>query len=216
MLIAPSILAADFGKLKQECMMVNESKADWFHLDIMDGMFVPNISFGTPIIKAIAKTATKPLDIHLMIVNPDRYLDLFINLGADVLTVHYEACNHLHRTLEYIKSKGVKAGVAINPHTNVSSLESIIDMIDILCLMSVNPGFGGQKFIQSTYEKLTQAKSMIDNSFCRTLIEIDGGVSFTNASRLQELGADVLVAGSYVFSSKDPRLAIESLKNTHR
>lgn len=213
MLIAPSILAADFGILKQECAMVNQSQADWFHLDIMDGVFVPNISFGTPVIKAIAREAKKPLDIHLMIVNPDRYLDLFIDLGARVLTVHYEACNHLHRVINHISSKGVKVGVAINPHTNVSLLQDIIHEIDLVCLMSVNPGFGGQKFIESTYRKVQQTKSLIDQYNSTTLIEVDGGVTNSNARKLIDSGADVLVAGSYVFSSSDPLHTIQQLKN---
>ncbi|MCY3998384.1 MAG: ribulose-phosphate 3-epimerase [Flavobacteriaceae bacterium] len=213
-LIAPSILAADFGWLKQECEMVNKSKADWFHLDIMDGVFVPNLSFGTPVVKAIAKEAKKPLDIHLMIIDPDRYLDLFLDLEPLVLTVHYEACTHLHRTINYISSRGVYAGVALNPHTNVSLLEDIITEIDLVCLMSVNPGFGGQKFIESTYQKVQQTKSLTAKYGSSTLIEIDGGVTDKNAGKLLKLGADVLVAGSHVFSSSDPQKTILDLKNS--
>ncbi len=211
-LIAPSILAADFGLLKKECEMVNNSQADWFHLDIMDGVFVPNLSFGTPVVQAIAKEAKKPLDIHLMIIDPNRYLDLFIDLGASVLTVHYEACNHLHRTINYIKSKDIKAGVAINPHTNVSLLEDMITEIDIVCLMSVNPGFGGQTFIESTYQKVRQTKSLIDKHNTSTLIEIDGGVTDKNAKKLFIDGAHILVVGSHVFSSSDPQKTIGQLK----
>ncbi|MCY4161369.1 MAG: ribulose-phosphate 3-epimerase [Flavobacteriaceae bacterium] len=211
-LIAPSILAADFGLLKQECDMVNESAADWFHLDIMDGVFVPNLSFGTPVVKSIAKAAKKPLDIHLMMIDPDRYLDLFIDLGARFLTVHYEACTHLNRTINYIQSKDVQAGVALNPHTNVSLLEDLITEIDLVCLMSVNPGFGGQKFIESTYQKVKQTKSLIEKHHASTLIEIDGGVNDQNAKKLYVEGADVLVAGSHIFSSSDPQKTIKQLK----
>lgn len=211
-LVAPSILAADFRNLQRDCELVNNSKADWFHIDVMDGQFVPNISFGPPVIKAIQGIATKPLDIHLMIVDPDRYLDLFIELGASILTVHIEVCNHLHRSLSYIRSKGVKAGVAINPHTDVKGLSSIITEVDLICIMGVNPGFGGQKFINSTYLKVQEAKNLIEKKSASTLIEIDGGVTEHNAEKLVTLGADVLVAGSFVFSAKNPYKAINTLK----
>ena len=210
-LIAPSMLAADFSNLAQDIAVVNQSDADWFHLDVMDGVFVPNISFGMPVIKSMAKHTTKPLDVHLMIVEPDRYIQTFADLGADVLTVHVEACTHLHRSLQSIKAAGMKAGVALNPHTPVASLSHIIADIDLVCLMSVNPGFGGQSFIEATYEKVRELRTLIDENKASTLIEIDGGVTDQNASQLVAAGADVLVAGSYVFSASDPTATIENL-----
>lgn len=212
-LIAPSVLAADFANLQRDSEMLNESQADWFHIDIMDGVFVPNISFGMPVLKAIAKHATKPLDVHLMIVNPDQYIETFAELGSAVLTVHYEACDHLHRTLQKIKSCGMKAGVALNPHTPISVLESIIKDVDVVCIMSVNPGFGGQSFIEETYTKVEELKAMITKKGSNALIEIDGGVTNKNAKQLIDAGADVLVAGSYVFGADDPIKTIEGLKN---
>ena len=211
--IAPSILAADFGNLQRDCEMVNESNADWFHIDIMDGVFVPNISFGMPVLASIQKVAKKPLDVHLMIVDPDRYTETFHKLGAEVLTVHYEACTHLHRSLAHIKSFGMKAGVALNPHTPVNVLESIIKDVDLVCLMSVNPGFGGQKFIEETYDKVRELRSLIERKGASTLIEIDGGVNQANAPKLVEAGADVLVAGSFVFKSEQPIETIQNLKS---
>ncbi len=211
-IIAPSLLASDFAKLQQEIEMVNQSRADWFHLDIMDGVFVPNISFGMPVIEAIAKHAKKPLDTHLMIVDPDRYIKTFAALGVHHLTVHYEACPHLHRTLQAIKAEGMKAGVALNPHTPVHLLEDIIQDIDIVILMSVNPGFGGQSFIENTYQKIRELKSMIVHKHSKALIEIDGGVNAGNAAKLTSAGADILVAGSFVFKSQDPLATIEDLK----
>ena len=212
-LIAPSILAADFANLQRDSEMLNSSDADWFHIDIMDGVFVPNISFGMPVLKAIAKHAKKPLDVHLMIVNPDQYIETFAELGSEVLTVHYEACDHLHRTLQKIKSCNMKAGVALNPHTPVNVLESIIQDIYVVCIMSVNPGFGGQSFIEETYSKVKALKAMIDKKGCSTLIEIDGGVTNKNAKQLIDAGADVLVAGSYVFGNENPKKTIAGLKN---
>ena len=210
-LIAPSMLAADFSNLVRDIAVVNQSDADWFHLDVMDGVFVPNISFGMPVIKSMAKHTTKPLDVHLMIVEPDRYIQTFADLGADVLTVHVEACTHLHRSLQSIKAAGMKAGVALNPHTPVASLSQVIADIDLVCLMSVNPGFGGQSFIEATYEKVRELRTLIDENKASTLIEIDGGVTDQNASQLVAAGADVLVAGSYVFSAYDPTATIANL-----
>ena len=212
-IIAPSVLAADFANLQRDIEMINSSAADWFHIDIMDGVFVPNISFGMPVLAAIQKYAQKTIDVHLMIVDPDRYIDTFKALGADVLTVHYEACTHLHRTLQAIKAAGMKAGVALNPHTNVALLEDVINDIDLVCLMSVNPGFGGQSFIENTYKKVKQLKEIIIKNNATTLIEIDGGVTDKNAAKLVEAGADVLVAGSFVFNAQDPIATIENLKN---
>ncbi len=211
-LIAPSILAADFANLQSESEMLEKSNADWFHIDVMDGVFVPNISFGMPIIKAIKKFSNKPFDVHLMIVEPQKYINDFKAVGADILTVHYEVCNHLHRTLQEIKAAGMKAGVALNPHTNVNVLENIIQDIDLVCIMSVNPGFGGQSFIESTYEKVSTLKEMIVKKNAKTLIEIDGGVTSENARKLIDCGADVLVAGSFVFKSDNPIETIENLK----
>ena len=193
--------------------MVNASEADWFHIDVMDGVFVPNISYGMPVLSVIQKHATKPLDVHLMIVDPDRYISTFAKLGSDILTVHYEACTHLHRTLQAIKAEGMKAGVALNPHTPVAFLEDIIQEVDVLLLMSVNPGFGGQSFIENTYKKVLQAKKLIEQAGASTLIEIDGGVSLKNAKALVEAGADALVAGSFVFNAANPIQTIADLKH---
>ncbi|MCK0156091.1 ribulose-phosphate 3-epimerase [Cellulophaga sp. F20128] len=212
--IAPSLLAADFGNLQRDVEMVNLSLADWHHIDIMDGVFVPNISFGMPVLKNIAKHATKTLDVHLMIVDPDRYINTFADLGATNLTVHYEACPHLHRTLQAIKAAGMKAGVALNPHTTINHLEDIIADIDIVCIMSVNPGFGGQSFIENTYTKVSALKALITSKNAKTLIEIDGGVTDKNAKALVEAGADILVAGSFVFKSNDPTTTIKNLKKS--
>jgi len=211
-LIAPSILSADFSNLQRDIEMINESEADWFHIDIMDGMFVPNISLGFPVIKAIKKHAKKPLDVHLMIMDPDRYLLNFKDAGADILTVHYEACPHLHRTIQAIKALGMKAGVAINPHTPANLLSDIIADVDLVCVMSVNPGFGGQKFIEHTFNKICQVNEMRGATKSKTLIEIDGGVDLNNYKKLIDVGATVLVAGNTVFSSPDPVKTIAALK----
>jgi len=211
-LIAPSVLAADFANLQRDVEMINKSEADWFHIDIMDGVFVPNISFGMPVLRDIAKHATKTIDVHLMIVEPDRYIKTFAALGANILTVHYEACTHLHRTLQAIKAEGMQAGVALNPHTNISLLVDVIQDIDLVCIMSVNPGFGGQSFIENTYQKVRSLKQLIVDKGAATKIEIDGGVTNKNAKQLKDAGADVLVAGSYVFKSNDPIATVAGLK----
>ena len=211
-LIAPSILAADFANLQRDIEMINNSEADWFHIDIMDGVFVPNISFGMPVLEAITKHAKKTIDVHLMIVDPDRYIKTFAALGSTILTVHYEACNHLHRTLQAIKAEGMKAGVALNPHTNIDLLEDVINDIDMVCIMSVNPGFGGQSFIENTYSKIEKLKALINRKNASTLIEIDGGVTDKNAAQLVKVGADVLVAGNFVFKAANPTKTIVDLK----
>lgn len=211
-LIAPSVLAADFANLQRDIEMINHSQADWFHIDIMDGVFVPNISFGMPVLEAITKHAKKTIDVHLMIVDPDRYIKTFSDLGANILTVHYEACTHLHRTLQAIKAEGMLAGVAINPHTSIDLLEDVINDIDLVCIMSVNPGFGGQSFIENTYNKVNKLKDLIIKKEANTIIEIDGGVTDKNAVQLVEAGADVLVAGSFVFKAENPTATIENLK----
>lgn len=211
-LIAPSVLSANFANLQADIEMINNSEADWFHVDVMDGVFVPNISFGFPVIKSIQKFAKKPLDVHLMIVNPDQYAQAFKDVGAEILTVHIEACPHLHRSIQNIKNLGMKAGVAINPHTSINLLEDTISDIDLICLMSVNPGFGGQKFIENTYEKVKKLKTLIQQKKSKALIEIDGGVDLNNYQKLIDCGANVLVAGNTVFSSKNPSETIKMLK----
>lgn len=215
-LIAPSLLSADFSSLKKDIDMINRSRADWFHIDIMDGMFVPNISFGFPVLKFITKYAEKPLDVHLMIVDPDRYIERFREAGADWISVHYETCPHLHRSLQLIRSTGAKAGIVLNPHSPVHLLADIISAADYVLLMSVNPGYGGQKFIENTYKKIKELKGMILEKSPDTLIEVDGGVNLDNAQKLLKAGADVLVAGNTVFSSEDPVETIELLKKAGR
>jgi len=212
-LISPSLLAADFTNLKADIEMVNNSRADWFHLDIMDGVFVPNISYGLPVVEQINKIAKKPLDVHLMIIDPDRYVEAFKKAGADILTVHYEACTHLHRTIQNIHSYGMKAGVSLNPHTPVSVLEEIITDIDLVLLMSVNPGFGGQSFIENTYAKVEKLVQLIKEKNASVIIEIDGGVNLETGNKLIKAGANALVAGSFVFKSNDPNQTISSLKD---
>lgn len=210
--VAPSVLSADFGNLQRDIEMINLSEADWFHVDIMDGVFVPNISFGFPVLKSLKKHATKPLDVHLMIVDPDRYIEQFAQVGADVLSVHIEACTHLHRSLSAIRQAGMKAGVAVNPHTSVQLLEDVAGDLDLVCLMSVNPGFGGQSFIENTYRKIEQLKNMQAKLGVHFEIEIDGGVTLENYKKLTNVGATVLVAGNTVFSSSQPLDTIQKLK----
>jgi len=215
-IIAPSVLAADFANLQSEISMINESQADWIHVDVMDGVFVPNISFGIPVIKAIKKHAKKPLDVHLMIVQPERYIETFKEAGADILSVHIEASTHLHRTIQHIKSSGMKAGVAVNPHTTIAQLKDVIADIDLVCVMSVNPGFGGQKFIENTFDKIVELKQLIVERKSQALIEIDGGVNQQNAKPLLDVGANVLVAGNFVFSSANPKGVIQDLKSIRK
>ena len=210
-LIAPSLLAADFSNLQRDIEMINESDADWFHIDIMDGVFVPNISFGMPVLRDIKKHAKKTLDVHLMIVNPDQYIETFSELGADILTVHLEACTHMHRTIQAIKATGMKAGIALNPHSSVNQLKDVIKDIDVVCLMSVNPGFGGQSFIENTFDKVKELKDLIQSTGSECQIEIDGGVTNKNAKELVQAGANILVAGSYVFKNSNPTETISKL-----
>ena len=210
-LIAPSVLAADFSNLQRDIEMINESEADWFHIDIMDGVFVPNISFGMPVLRDIKKHAKKTIDVHLMIVNPDQYIETFSELGADILTVHLEACTHMHRTIQAIKATGMKAGIALNPHSSVNQLKDIIKDIDLVCLMSVNPGFGGQSFIENTFDKVKELKDLIQSTGSECQIEIDGGVTNKNAKKLVQAGANILVAGSYVFKNSNPTETISKL-----
>ena len=211
-LISPSVLSCDFANIQRDVEMINNSNADWFHVDVMDGVFVPNISFGFPVIEAIKKHAKKPLDVHLMIQNPDQYIHQFQKSGADILTVHYEACTHLHRTIQAIKEAGMKAGVALNPHTPVAFLEDVIEDLDLVLIMSVNPGFGGQKFIKNALAKVAQVKELIISKKSNALIEVDGGVNLETGKELVKAGADVLVAGSFVFNSENPTITIDSLK----
>ena len=211
-IIAPSVLAADFANLEKEILMINDSQADWVHIDIMDGVFVPNISMGLPVVEAIKRHSKKPMDVHLMIVKPEQFVEAFRNAGAEIISVHAEACDHLHRNIQQIKALGARAGVALNPHTSIQSLENVIDQIDLICVMSVNPGFGGQKFIEKTYKKVESLKKMIQNSGSKALIEIDGGVNQDNARALMDAGADVLVAGNFVFSASNPKEVIQRLK----
>ncbi len=211
-IVSPSMLSADFNNLAKDIKMINESSADWFHLDIMDGVFVPNISFGLPVVSHINKLAQKPLDVHLMIIDPDRYISEFKKAGADILTVHYEACTHLHRTVQNIKSEGMKAGVSLNPHTSVELLYDIVQDIDLVLIMSVNPGFGGQKFIENTFSKIARLREIAEEKNTDIIIEVDGGVDSSNAEKLINMGADALVAGSFVFKSDNPKQTIENLK----
>jgi ribulose-phosphate 3-epimerase len=211
-MVAPSLLAADFSNLIKDINIVNRSDADWFHLDIMDGVFVPNISFGVPVVEAINKHAQKPLDVHLMIVHPEKYITAFRDAGADLLNVHYEACTHLHRTVQEIHNAGMQAGVTLNPHTPVFLLEDIIEMVDLVLIMSVNPGFGGQEFIQNTYARVDQLRNLIEKKNSKALIEVDGGISTDNSAQLYQAGANVLVSGSFIFHSDDPAKTISDLK----